>query len=188
MAVTIESVEDLSADQVRTEYITCVSDILSLARCFLASIIFAKKDVHVTMGLVAAILDRMIECATSILLLAEQNRARDMAVLLLALMELRIDLQYIALSPERELEWLAHRTEWRKPWKISRQFEAIFPREEERQAEFDMYRMLSMIKHGSPLNEISFLTEMMKTPGDQGRVAFNITSDGKKNSSRQAKL
>jgi len=180
MAVTLESVEDLSADQVRTEYIVCVSDMLSHARALLASTISANRDVRVTVGLVAAVLHRMIECATSILILAGQNRSRDMAVLLLNLMELRIDLQYIALSPERESQWLEHRKEWQKPWNRGAQLKEIFPRPEERQADTNMYHMFSMIKHGSPAKEVFWLTEQMKTPEDQGGVAFSITCNGKK--------
>jgi len=40
--------------------------------------------------------------------------------------------------------------------------------------------MFSMIKHGSPAKEVSWLAERMKTPGDHGGVAFSITCDGKK--------
>ena len=98
MAVTIESVEDLSADQVRMEFVACIAEMLSHANSLLMSTISANTEVRVTVGLVVAVLQRMIECATSILILAEQNRSRDMAVLLLNLMELRIDLQYISLS------------------------------------------------------------------------------------------
>lgn len=180
MTVTLDSVEDLTADQVRIEYITCLTQVLSQAREMLASTVSANTDVAVTVGLTGAILHRMIECATSILILAGQNRSRDMAVLLLNLMELRIDLQYIALSPEREGEWLAHSNEWRKPWKLDKQLKDIYPKQAEWQAEIDMYHLYSMVKHGSPAKGISCLTERMKGTAEVGGAAFSITCDGKK--------
>ena len=167
-------------DEVRTEYIMCVSEMLSHVRSLFSSIICENTEVRVTIGLVAAILHRVSECAASVLILAEQNRARDMAVLLLNLMELRIDLQYIALSEERESEWLEHVNEWRKPWNLDSQLKEIFQNPKERQAEVDIYHIFSMIKHGSPAKSVSWLSEMMNTEDDVSGVAFSITCDGKK--------
>jgi hypothetical protein len=181
MAVTIESVEALDSNEIRCEYIKCISAMLSHSRSLLETIISANTDVCVTVGIVYAVLHRMIECAASILILAGQSRSRDMAVLLLNLVELRVDLQFIALKPERESEWLAHRNEWRKPWKIGTQLKEICSQPEELQAEMNMYHMFSMIKHGSPAKEVSFLREQVKSSSDcGGGVAFSITCDGNK--------
>ena len=99
---------------------------------------------------VAAVFHRMAECSLSIELLASKGFVRDAATLLLTLIELRIDLQYIVLSPGREDEWLKHTTENRKPWTVRQQITEIFDDMNERDAEFKNYRTFSMVKHGNP--------------------------------------
>lgn len=180
MPTPIEKAEDLSADQVYDQYTRCVQKILSHTRSFLGATISENKNVFVTVGLIGAILFRMIECVESILILSEEKRSRDMAILLLNLMELRVDLQYIALSPKRELEWLEHRNGWHKPWTLEKQLKDIFHEPSEKEAETTIYHMLSMIKHGSPVEKISGLTDKMTSSANHGNMAFPITCDGKR--------
>lgn len=99
---------------------------------------------------VVGVFHRMAECTLSIELLASKGFVRDAATLLLTLIELRLDLQYIAQSPGREDEWLKHTTENRKPWTVRQQITEIFDDTNERDAEFANYRTFSMVKHGNP--------------------------------------
>lgn len=99
---------------------------------------------------VAGVFHRMAECTLSIELLASKGFVRDAATLLLTLIELRLDLQYIARSPGREDEWLKHTKENCKPWKIHQQITEIFDDTNEQDAEFANYRTFSMVKHGNP--------------------------------------
>ena len=179
MPTPFEKAEDLSANQVYDQYLECVQKILSHARSFLAATISKNKDVCVTVGLIGAVLYRMIECVESILILSKEKRSRDMAILLLNLMELRIDLQYIALSSEREFEWLEHRNGWHKPWKIDKQLKDIYHEPNEKDATTTFYHMLSMIKHGSPVENVSGLSDKFAPPVKHGNMAFLISCDGK---------
>lgn len=99
---------------------------------------------------VAGVFHRMAECTLSIELLASKGFVRDTATLLLTLIELRLDLQYISQSPGREDEWLKHTRENRKPWSVQTQITEIFNDTDERAAEFESYRTFSMVKHGNP--------------------------------------
>lgn len=177
MSIRLDDVTDLTIDMVQRQYIAAINMLLVHARDLLKLTLTANKDVAVTVGLVAAILQRIIECSTSINILACHKRARDTAILLLNLIELRVDLQYVALCMDHELEWLAHRNEWHKPWKLSTQIRKIFTDEHERQNEIDMYHFCSMIKHGSPAKDVSWLSKMINNDTPRGGVAFNITCD-----------
>lgn len=100
-----------------------------------------------------AIMDRLAEGALSVELLCQKNRTRDAAILLLSLHELRLDLQYIALDRLRARIWLDHTVEKKKPWTVSSQIKEIYIASNEQDAEFDLYRRYSMIKHGNPMGE-----------------------------------
>ncbi len=110
----------------------------------------AQTSKAAPMIVVAGVFHRMSECTLSIELLASKGFVRDAATLLLTLIELRLDLQYIAQSPGREDEWLSHTTENRKPWSVRNQITEIFNDTKERDAEFANYRTFSMVKHGNP--------------------------------------
>jgi hypothetical protein len=101
----------------------------------------------VTIGL----LQRLAEVSGSIELLSSKGRGRDCAVLLVTVMELRLDLQYISADRTRAEAWLSHTQQHRKPWAVSRQLKDLFPVQEEFEAEQDNYRRLSMAKHGNPV-------------------------------------
>jgi len=97
-----------------------------------------------------AIFHRMAECALSIELLASKGMHRDAATLLLTLIELRLDLQYIALSPGREDHWLKHTKKQSKPWRVAQQIKEIFKDKGEQDGEMANYCTFSMVKHGNP--------------------------------------
>lgn len=96
------------------------------------------------------VLHRMAECALSIELLASKGFLRDAAILIVTLMELRLDLQYMARVPGREVEWLNHAVQSRKPWTVRHEIEDVYPASGERDAELANYRAFSMVKHANP--------------------------------------
>lgn len=102
------------------------------------------------MIVVTGVFHRMAECTLSIELLASKGFVRDAATLLLTLIELRLDLQYMTLRHGREDEWLKHAAENRKPWPVGQQITELCSDVGERDAEHTNYRNLSMIKHGNP--------------------------------------
>ncbi|UCF32511.1 MAG: hypothetical protein JSV78_09260 [Phycisphaerales bacterium] len=93
---------------------------------------------------------RMTECLQSIELLISKNMKRDAAVLLLTLMELRLDMAHIADDKTRADEWFSHSKEGKKPWRVHDLINKLFPDESERKAWQANYRIFSMIKHGNP--------------------------------------
>jgi hypothetical protein len=133
-------------------YIFCfhVQNIATVIHNLLVSIVEENKQVDVSLGIVFSLLHRILECSTSIQLLAIKGRARDIAVLLLNIMELRINLQYMSLDTNRLQEWKNHENSWQKPWKLDNQLKEICKTKRELEAERDMYHLFSMIKHGSP--------------------------------------
>jgi hypothetical protein len=109
-----------------------------------------KKGGANAIAVVMGILDRMAEGSLSAELLISKGRWRDAAVLVLVVVELRLDLAYIEQDPSRVEAWLSHREEGRKPWGALRQIRGLFPDGKEREAELANYRNMSMIKHGNP--------------------------------------
>jgi hypothetical protein len=105
------------------------------------------------MIVVFGVLHRMAECALSIELLASKGLFRDAATLLLTLVELRLDLQFISRSPGRDEQWLKHTKKETKSWKVGLQIKEIFTNPSERNSEFANYRLFSMAKHGNPAGE-----------------------------------
>ena len=179
MSVTIDDVMDLTHEQVCDEHIGAVSELLLHANNLFKLILEANRHVGRTVGVAGALLDRVFECGTSITILAQHNRFRDVAVLLVTLMELRVDLQFIALSPERETVWQKHANEWRKPWKMDLQLGEIFKDAKELQAEKDMHHMWCLIKQGSPVKDLASVDKSGNgelVGGDN--MAFSITCDG----------
>lgn len=156
-----------------------LQNIQNTAQTLILNIIHKNKQIKVTIGIVVAILMRIQECVTSIQLLAIKGRSRDIAILLLNVMELRIDLQYIALNADREDEWIKHENEWRKPWKMCKQLEEIYEDEEELKAEKDMYHLFSMIKHGSPASKHKNLSSLIKNMKATGNISFDISITNK---------
>jgi hypothetical protein len=98
-----------------------------------------------------AIANRVSECSLSTEILCSKNRARDAAILLLSVIELRLDIQYIAIDLSRSDIWIDHARENKKPWRVRTQLEEIHPEPKEREAEISLYRQYSMVKHANPV-------------------------------------
>lgn len=156
-----------------------LQNIQNTAQTLILNIIQHNKQVKITIGIVVAILMRIKECVTTIQLLAIKGRSRDIAILLLNVMELRVDLQYIALNSDREEEWIKHENEWRKPWNMSKQLKEICEDEDELKAEQDMYHLFSMIKHGSPANNHKNLSSGIKNKRGIKNISFDIAVTNK---------
>ena len=133
----------------------CVQDMRRTLTAFFKHILSQLVSHHVTDSLCVtlAIVDRAAEQALSIELLCQKNRARDAAILLLSLHELRLDLQYIALDLDRAKIWIAHSQEHKKPWPVPKQMQEIYVKQNERDAELSLYRNYSMVKHSNPVGE-----------------------------------
>ncbi|MEX2462546.1 MAG: hypothetical protein WD469_14820 [Paenibacillaceae bacterium] len=97
------------------------------------------------------IMQRALECMSSTKLLVVLGHRRDAAILLLNLIELRLDLMYIALDDKHADEWLNHDKEHIKPWKVGHLFKALYSELGELKAEQNNYKKFSMAKHGNPL-------------------------------------
>ncbi len=156
-----------------------LQNIQNTLQTLIRNIIDKNKEVKITIGIVVAILMRIQECVISIQLLAIKGRSRDIAILLLNVMELRVDLQYIALNPSREDEWIKHENEWRKPWKMSKQLEEVYKDKEGLRAEEDIYHLFSMIKHGSPASNHKNLSDSIKNVKASRNISFDISVTNK---------
>lgn len=97
-----------------------------------------------------AMLQRMAEGSLSTEILCMKNRVRDAAILILSLIELRLDIQYIANDLARAGTWIDHARENKKPWSVRSQLEELYPDKCEQDAEFTNYRRYSMVKHCNP--------------------------------------
>ena len=133
----------------------CVQDMRRCLNTFFQHVVCQLRHIPVTAGVrvALAIVDRVTEGSLSVELLCQKNRARDAAVLLLCLHELRLDLQYIALDRSRANCWLKHSKTDKKPWRVSSQLEEIYTNENELKAERWLYRQYSMVKHCNPVGE-----------------------------------
>lgn len=144
-------------DQAVRQSLVALGALRSAVVCGFQAILAEFRDKAATpeFCLFVAVQLRMTECCLSLEILISKNRPRDAAILLLTLFELRLDLRYIALEPSRAALWLANSDMTRKQWGVSKQIKAIFAIESEREAELEMYRFLSMVKHGNPISGIS---------------------------------
>ncbi|MDM8544561.1 hypothetical protein QUF90_26075 [Desulfococcaceae bacterium HSG9] len=158
-------------DQRLYEYSFHVQTLQSDIERIIKRVIKRSKDVKITIGLVVSILSRIQECVTSIQLLSLKGRWRDASILLLNVIELRVDCQYIALDSTREVIWLKHDNSWHKPWKFDKQLKEIFPDKSEKESEHHMYHMFSMIKHGSPA---SVIKSSFDNNGNWPNMSFQI--------------
>lgn len=109
----------------------------------------SKNTSRTTLTLVMPILFRLVECSQSIVILLSKNRIRDASILLLNIYELRLDLLYISLNPAREEKWIDFNIKSSKPWKVGMQQKELFSDPDELEAEKNIYRNFSMIKHGN---------------------------------------
>lgn len=172
----IQEVPDIN-DQRIYSFCFYVQNIQTVIHELLLSIIEENKKVQISLGIVFGLLHRIIECSTSIQLLAIKGRARDIAILLLNIMELRIDLQYMSLDSNRLQVWKNHENSWRKPWKLHNQLKEICKTEDELEAERDVYHLFSMIKHGNPASTYGNLNKLFKDNTQFINIAFSISSE-----------
>ena len=133
----------------------CVQEMRSTLIAFLKHVLSQLTSTAVTapVRVILAIVNRLAEAALSIELLCQKNLTRDAAILLLSLHELRLDLQYIARDQSRADIWLDHTKENQKPWRVTRQIKEIYIVPHERDAELEIYRKYSMVKHCNPVGE-----------------------------------
>ena len=143
-----------------------------------------KMEPSIYIGYV--IVKRVIECINSIKILSLLGLERDAAILLLNLIELRLDIMYISLEEKNANEWLNHEKQNVKPWKVGFLFKKLYQDRNELEAERENYKRFSMIKHGNPVGGIhSFPIEISQRKlifrdknGTQDRLAVYLFACG----------
>lgn len=141
-------------DSKLNKYIEVVEELQDIGNKVLSEVISESKRIKKTkpslfIGIV--IMKRMLECISSIKLLITLGHRRDASVLLLNLIEMRLDLMYIAVDDIHADEWLNHDKEHTKPWKVGFLFRALYLDSNELNAEQENYKRFSMTKHANPL-------------------------------------
>ena len=91
----------------------------------ISDILIQNKNSLVSVGILIGILNRQQECSTASMFLASRNFFRDSATLILTLMELRLDLAYIAKSKDNELNWISQEESKKKLWSVSKQIKNV---------------------------------------------------------------
>jgi len=99
------------------------------------------------------ILFRIRECMLSIDLLISKGLARDAAVLLLTLIELRFEMEYIALDSLNADEWISQTRSQHRPWEIDFLLKELFQDDLERQAEKENYDHFLQMKYADPMGD-----------------------------------
>ena len=125
--------------------------------CDLTRHIVAQLDripVTISTRVALAAINRMTEGSLSIEILCMKNRVRDAAILILSLIELKLDVLYIALDPTRAATWIDHEKEHTKPWKVHSQMREIYTDQKELDSEQHIYRQYSMVKHCNPIGGV----------------------------------
>lgn len=97
------------------------------------------------------VLFRLKECMVSIELLISKGLARDAAQLLLTLMELRLEMQYVSENSSHASDWIACSRQNKKPWTVDFLIKNLFPNDEDRHTERSNYKHLLQIKHSDPM-------------------------------------
>lgn len=110
------------------------------------------KGAHISksVGVAIIILKRLVESTKSGELLISKQFFRDASILVTNQIELRLDLQYISQDNTRAETWLSHTNQYRKPWRVSTLLDELFVGNE-LDAEKDLYKRFSMVKHGNPV-------------------------------------
>lgn len=147
------------------EFIHVIEEAEQTATAIIREIVKQLIEVKASLSIFIAIviLKRVLECVNSIRLLSLLGLRRDAAILLLNLIELRLDIMYIELDEKHANEWLNHEKEYKKPWNVRFLFNELYKNESELGAELNIYKQLSMIKHGNPLGGLeSFPMELSK--------------------------
>lgn len=141
-------------DSKLNKYIEVVEELQHIGNKVLSEVISESKRIKKTkpslfIGIV--IMKRMLEYISSIKLLITLGHRRDASILLLNLIEMRLDLMYIALDDIHADEWLNHDKEHTKPWKVGFLFRSLYLNQSELNAEQENYKRFSMAKHANPL-------------------------------------
>ncbi|SYZ71967.1 hypothetical protein TRIP_C20082 [Candidatus Zixiibacteriota bacterium] len=109
-----------------------------------------KRPLSITNKVSFMSLFRLRESLHSVLLLALNGFVRDASVLLLTLIELKLDVKYIGCNSNLAHKWIEHSKENTKPWKVSDLILALYPDLSEYEANKEIYRYFSGIKHANP--------------------------------------
>lgn len=151
--------EDLINSIELVEFLQNTADMITISISSQSSKVKMKPSIYI--GYV--ILRRVIECINSIKILAIFGLERDASILLLNLIELRLDIMYISQEEGNADIWLNHEKENQKPWKVGFLFKELYKDQNELEAEIENYRRFSMVKHGNPVGGIqSFPIEISK--------------------------
>ncbi len=94
---------------------------------------------------------RIRESMLSIELLISKGLAHDAAVLLLSLMELRLEIQYVLQNSANADEWIARKKIKAAPWPIEKLFDVVFQDEEIRAKEKANYNFFIKLRNGDPM-------------------------------------
>ncbi len=146
-------------------FLEVIEEIQMSANTIIQEITSQFKTVKITPPVFIGILilKRVLECTNSIKILALLGLERDVSILLLNLIELRLDIMYIELDEKNADEWLNHEKEYEKPWKVRYLFNKLYKNQNELQAELTNYKNFSMAKHGNPVGGLqSFPLEISK--------------------------
>lgn len=122
----------------------------TIIREVIQDILIQDKNALVTIGLLVGVLNRQLECSGASMFLASRKFFRDSATLILTLMELRLDLEYISKNVDNELKWISQIKANKKLWGVRDQINAVSKDESEKSSDINVYRFLSIIKHGNP--------------------------------------
>lgn len=137
----------------------------TIIREIISEIITQNKNPLVTVGILVGILNRQTECCAASMFLASRNFFRDSAILILTLMELRLDLEYIAKNVDNEQKWFSQERSSKKLWSVKDQIRFVATGEDEEIADLEAYKFLSIIKHGNPaLGNLAF--KISAKPGE----------------------
>ena len=155
MSVTVNELPNTNCPETLA-YCHCIERIRHQSLHVVASLLAQNPpNAKVVLPLVAiAIAQRVDEIAASATILLLKGRERDAGVLILSAYELQLDAMYMALDPVRAQVWLDHVRENVKPWKVRDLQTALFPDLNEFEAEQEIYRKYSMIKHCNPAGGI----------------------------------
>lgn len=94
---------------------------------------------------------RIRESMLSIELLISKGLAHDAAALILSLIELRLEIQYVVQNSNHADEWIARKKQHAEPWPVETLFQALFPDEETRRAEQANYHHFAKMQHADPM-------------------------------------
>ncbi len=134
------------------EFLIYLKELHSICSELFLCLIQENKKVKTTIGFVGSLIDRISGNLISIMLLASKGFTKDVAILLVNLIELRTDLKYISINPKKINEWFNHKKRWKKPWKFSQQIKDITSDDKElEEVEKKIYEFCSIAKHGNPV-------------------------------------